>query len=1083
MPIDVKGGKARSKRTPEELSENLKKRISKLSPEERAALRLSLAELASVQRGEQEEAPLYQALTEAEYVREPVDIRTFVTDPYFLGATCDSIYPVYLDALVELFSGGYQEAILTGAIGIGKCVAAGTEVFDMTSGKRRVVEELGSYDVFSVCPTTGKTQARPAVSVPSGTKECVTIRLRTGEVLTLSTDHKVLTWKGWVPAGELEPGDRVATPRRVPGPVRALESFSDEEVKLAAYLLADGCVTSSSISFTNGDAKLLDEVRSLTLAVGASYENADRRAPRGLGARVRVQYANCTTLGLRGILPFLRKLGIRGHAREKRIPAPFYGLPVPQVALFLNRFWACDGTIYVTKRGQPVAQVTLASEGLVRDLKFLLLRLGVTSSTRPVQKSYTYGGERRTRDAWELSIRSADGILTFLDAVGSVLGKEEVCLRVREACSRRLINPNLDVVPVRSAEVASILRGTGIPKRRYGLVCSSYMSRPRFERMCAEAKYHGELSRYATDDIMWSPVAANTPAGKLPVYDLAVDSTHTFVANNVVVHNTYLASVGLCWILYELSCMRNPQRSFGLASDSNLSVVCFSVTEMLAIKVAFENIATKIRASPYFQEHFPFEVTKKELRFPHNIWVAARASTDSSALGLNVISGFVDEGNFFHDAASSRNTPGFMGRAEALYAQIQRRMKSRFERFGRLPGMLFVVSSKKTNEDFTNKRITANTQDPSVFVIDFALWEVKPEVYTSQVFRVLCGNETIPSQILTDEEYERLLRAGIPEGVVIADVPEDFRPDFERDLEGSIRDLAGISTVAVHPYIQQRDKILAAVDKERVHPFSSVSYDMSVGGQFLWGGLVCPSRNPQSSTPTEPILNPRIPRHIHIDTSLRRDATGFAMSHVPGYVFVKRRGRDGNEYTERAPLYVVDFMLQVVPPAGREILLSDIRHLVYDLAAKGFNISLVTLDSYQSQDTIQQLTQRGFNAKVLSVDVTPEPYDTLKTALYEDRIRYYAYEPLLAELRKLEEHSKGRVRKIDHPGGGSKDVADAVAGTIFSLSQGSVYDEPLPMLTSGMGVLPGLFPALGGSVEPALLPFGGLPAFLLGGRD
>ena len=170
--------------------------------------------------------------------------------------------------------------------------------------------------------------------------------------------------------------------------------------------------------------------------------------------------------------------------------------------------------------------------------------------------------------------------------------------------------------------------------------------------------------------------------------------------------------------------------------------------------------------------------------------------------------------------------------------------------------------------------------------------------------------------------------------MVITAVPEDFRADFERDLEGSIRDLAGISTVSVHPYVQQREKILTCVDKGRVHPFSHEVYDMSVGGQFLWGAMVMPS-NGRYGGETQPILNPRAPRHVHIDTSVRRDATGFAMSHVAGYTHVTRRGRDGKEYIERAPLFVVDFMLRVVPPVGGEIILAELRHLIYDLADQG----------------------------------------------------------------------------------------------------------------------------------------------------
>jgi len=511
---------------------------------------------------------------------------------------------------------------------------------------------------------------------------------------------------------------------------------------------------------------------------------------------------------------------------------------------------------------------------------------------------------------------------------------------------------------------------------------------------------------------------------------------------------THVATIGVCRVLYELSCMKDPHKSFGLARGSNLSFVCTSVNETLAVKVVFEAIASKIKASPYFEEHFPFEDTKKDLRFPNGIWVAARASTDTSALGLNAIGALMDESNFL-PRTSKEAQMGVMDRAETIYNTIQRRMKSRFERHGKLPGMLFIVSSKKTMDDFTARRIRDSKNDPTVFVRDYALWDTKPEdQYSAKKFWVLCGNETIPSKILTDAEHGEF-KDKLPESATLIQVPEDFRRDFERDLEGSIRDLAGVATVAINPFIHRREKILEAIDTSRSHPFSTQVYDASKGGQFLWPTMVHEviERGYADTTMKvlRPILNPKALRQIHIDPSLRGDATGFCMTHIGGYKQVVRRAEDGKEYTERAPIYVVDVMLRIVPPAGDEIVLADLRHLVYDLGAHGYMIAGVTLDSWQSADTIQQLNQRGFKSQILSVDTSTDPYDNLKTALYENRVRYYEYSPVIEELQQLERKNDGRKTKIDHPPKGRKDVADALAASCFALSTTGI-SQPLPIM-------------------------------------
>jgi hypothetical protein len=514
------------------------------------------------------------------------------------------------------------------------------------------------------------------------------------------------------------------------------------------------------------------------------------------------------------------------------------------------------------------------------------------------------------------------------------------------------------------------------------------------------------------------------------------------------VGKTFAASIGICRILYELSCMRDPHSSFGLARDSNISIVCFSVNEDIARKVAYENIVTKIKASPYFQEHFPFEPTKKELRFPNGVWVAPRASTDTSAIGLNVISFMIDEGNFL---PNSKTIAGEESRVETIYNMIKRRMKSRFEKQGRLPGMIFIVSSKQSNDDFTAKRIQESLNDPTTFVRDRAAWELKPEDYfKSKRFWVLCGSAETASQILTDEEADQI-KDHVPEGSALIDVPEDFRNDFETDLEGSIREIGGIATIAVHPFIQRREKIREAIDPTRQHPFSTLVYDMSKGGQFLWDTMVTmrQERGPGrvEFARMRPRINPSAARHVHIDIGLKKDSLGLCMSHISGWLDVVRRTEDGREFVDRAPTYVVDLFLRVVPPIGGEILLSEVRHLVYDLSAHGYMITTITLDQFQSSDSLQTFSAKGYHAQLVSVDSTPAPYDNLKTALYESRVSYYSYQPLLDELTFLQEDLSGGRRKIDHPKKGSKDVADALAASLYTLSKQKLT-EPLPILRS-----------------------------------
>lgn len=513
----------------------------------------------------------------------------------------------------------------------------------------------------------------------------------------------------------------------------------------------------------------------------------------------------------------------------------------------------------------------------------------------------------------------------------------------------------------------------------------------------------------------------------------------TILSGSIGWGKSFFASIIACRILYELSCMRDPHKSFGIAHGTDITFVVLSVQEDLAIKVAFENIASKIKESEYFKENFPFKPLKAEIIFPNKIQVAARASTDSAALGLNVFSAWIDEGNFLapmRKKGSIESRMGMTDRAQFLYNQLVRRMKSRFQKKGKLPGMMIVVSSKQTKDDFTAKRVRESKDDPTVFVRDYATWHVKPEgTFSGEMFQVLVGNALVPSKVLKPEEVE-VTRAKLQDGMVIIDVPSEYRIDFENDLENAIRDVAGVETVSISPFIQQRDKIVPCIDPNRKHPFSVEEWVQTVGGDFIWTMLakqVDQRDGAEIIRAWQPIYYPGYARHVHIDPSLNGDATGIAVGCVTGYKNVMRRDEQTQEtYIERAPDIWVDFMLRIKPPIGGEIDHGMVRALVYKLQAHGFYIAMVTMDQFNSAASLQKFAAKSMTAERISVDKPMDAYDLLKAALYDGRLHFYDYKPLLEELGWVQ---RDNIRnKVDHPQGKSKDVADALAGITFSLT-------------------------------------------------
>ncbi|MCJ7655506.1 MAG: hypothetical protein MUO97_09475, partial [Dehalococcoidia bacterium] len=206
-----------------------------------------------------------------------------------------------------------------------------------------------------------------------------------------------------------------------------------------------------------------------------------------------------------------------------------------------------------------------------------------------------------------------------------------------------------------------------------------------------------------------------------------------------------------------------------------------------------------------------------------------------------------------------------------------------------------------------------------------------------------------------------------------------------------------------------------------------------------------------------PKVNPKAKRFIHIDPAISGDAAGFVMGHVSHYeerhrirvvqiidVVSGEKKPIREPYSETLPVIYIDLILRIIPPPGGEIILNDVRQLLYDLRNLGFRIGLITKDTYQSKDMEQILIERGFRVEDLSVDGSMEPYNRLKMALYESRIRGYTHDTLIRELKGLEKNKKKG--KVDHRPRGSKDVSDGLAGVIYNCETVVISEPVAPSL-------------------------------------
>ena len=199
-----------------------------------------------------------------------------------------------------------------------KCVAAGTTVFDPTTGLTHRIEDIverGEGTAVVAADKAGKLHVRPIVArMDQGEHEVIGLHLRDGTVLWVTADHKVLTDAGWCEAGKLGVGDRLARPRRAVG-FGEEEAVPPAQARMLGYLIGDGCVTGKTpISFINIEPDLHEDAAAIAASLGC-----DSRV-RG----IEVSYSHRKGEKNR-LLELARWAGIWGHtAPEKRIPAAFF---------------------------------------------------------------------------------------------------------------------------------------------------------------------------------------------------------------------------------------------------------------------------------------------------------------------------------------------------------------------------------------------------------------------------------------------------------------------------------------------------------------------------------------------------------------------------------------------------------------------------------------------------------------------------------------------------------------------------------------------------------------------------------------
>ena len=454
----------------------------------------------------------------------------------------------------------------------------------------------------------------------------------------------------------------------------------------------------------------------------------------------------------------------------------------------------------------------------------------------------------------------------------------------------------------------------------------------------------------------------------------------------------YMSTIAVAYIVYLLLCLKDPQRYYGKPPGDAIDILNIAINAEQAKNVFFKGFKMRLDKCPWFQGRYT--TTAQSVSFDKGITCHSGHSERESWEGYNVlmvildeISGFATESTSGHDQAKT---------GSAIYDMYRASVDSRFPDFGKV----VLLSFPRYKNDYIQTRYNAVVVDKVVhqrshtFKIDETI-----EDYTNE-------NEKYDNEFTVDWEEDEIVAYRYPRVFALRRPTweinptrkiTDFKIQFLTNPIDALSRFACMPPEAVDAFFRSREKIETC--------FSGPNGVESSGRFTDW------------FVPKE-----ETEYFIHVDLAQKHDHCAVSMAHVDKWVKIDTF----NDYDVINPFVIVDAIRWWTPTADKTVDFKDVKNYILELRSRGFRIKLVTFDRWNSFDIMNELKSVGMNSETLSV--AKKHYEDMQMLVAEERIYGPHTNLLIDELLQLR-----IIRdKVDHPRKGSKDLADAVCGSIYN---------------------------------------------------
>lgn len=482
--------------------------------------------------------------------------------------------------------------------------------------------------------------------------------------------------------------------------------------------------------------------------------------------------------------------------------------------------------------------------------------------------------------------------------------------------------------------------------------------------------------------------------------------------------------------VYLLSCLKSPQDYFGMPGQDWIHTLNVAASATQASRAYFKPFKELILRSRCFAD--TAEPVEYSIRFDKQLEAVSGHSLAETMEGLNLLFGIADEISAFKTKAEVEQTMRTTG--------------------GREP-------TKTAESIIKMMRTSARTRFPK----NFKLAAISYPRFKGDAIQTLCARGD--ADMAARGERSRTMVSG-PHATWEVNPRisgrEDFVEDYDEDPVMARTMYECLPEAASNRFFSNDHAVHAA--------FSAQLHQEPVAIEYVWGR----DKHIESTAPSgadvqegwqaafilDPNLRP-IPGALyalHGDMAITGDRAGVAMAHVKAW---KPADTTRAEEVDDLPTVKLDFVTSFqadlgAQPKRREVQIRWYRQLISLLIERGFPIVSATFDRFESADTMQTLTLWGVESKRVSIDVSASAYSAVRDLMYEYRLEGYYRQHVIDEFLTLSRLPNG---KVDHPPGGSKDEADAVAGAVLgALAAGGEEaedgGEAMTDMTVGGGMLP-----------------------------